>query len=676
MTLTTAEGTLLSNIKIYLTQAKDVLSKEGIRSLSRLTALKDILRRIAQEEPESIDQLVEELDEILKPDRERRAKERQEKQETGKERKRALEATDLNAVNQCGAKKHKVGHSALETASPLYNAAADAKKVQKDNCDQVTNTPLEGSDSNLVSLSTMPASSKPPVASASPKTTVGGPPVTSDVVSQPPSQVSLPLVSSDNHARVAESTGLESLTNTTSPQQVTNVIDTIGTAREPRPEATVSSHSPYLTSSSYNTPSGDHSAQSSPTTKASTPDTSLSVDKHMTSSINTLGESLPSSALPPPSPHGIVMNSQSITDESPLFMDENPETAIFSEDKDMMAELKDHFKDVILPKHCKQIEDYRVDGHVEEILALCRKLNFDRVKNNLLEFASLRQQNPGSRLQISDLAENAEPMEIYNAIEVTSANESDARLQKIYGKIRLWKSIEKKIGMGYVPKWAAHLPNLPKVQLPGFYVDDMADDMSRGGSRDAKKRKRDQLHRAHQAGKQWIQLVKDLGGAGVVFVLIFAKISPSAFERGYNDFQRDCFTYILHQLPSIKNMIKEIGDNVLEDFCRQGQISLEVMDRIRACDGPQIAFVESEDEDSADDDDDGRDDGTMTTEINIQDHITGNEHDDIEVGHGDPENQTELEGNIAEHSEDSPMIIDENTADSSTYTSDDESVLD
>lgn len=205
-----------------------------------------------------------------------------------------------------------------------------------------------------------------------------------------------------------------------------------------------------------------------------------------------------------------------------LLAIENPEIAIFSEDKETLQQLRSHFEEELYPGFSRSIKATKSDKDISEVLGLCPMLNFDRVQSDLLAFIILRRQRPGSRAHIIDLGENAEPVEVFQAINISGVNEADAKLHRVYGQVRLVESIDRKVKSGYVPTSHTEVNDIVEAQLPTFYLDDMAYEMCREQSPDAKKKLQNKLQREREAGMHWIGMIESMGGMGIVFVLIFA----------------------------------------------------------------------------------------------------------------------------------------------------------
>ncbi|KAI4250724.1 MAG: hypothetical protein LQ352_005290 [Teloschistes flavicans] len=201
----------------------------------------------------------------------------------------------------------------------------------------------------------------------------------------------------------------------------------------------------------------------------------------------------------------------------------NQEIAIYSQDKDMMRHLTYEFHTKIFPKFPRRVNPERLDDDIDELMLVCQKLNFDTLKYRILEFAERRMKNPNKKAKIADLTDSTDPSAIFHAIQISAANEVDARLHRIYCQIRLVAAIEKRIRNGGDPKSKQRAPNnLQPSCLPGYYLDELSDQMCEGDAGDIRRKIRGRLRREHNAGRQWIKMFKELGGEGVALVFCFA----------------------------------------------------------------------------------------------------------------------------------------------------------
>ncbi|KAL8639999.1 MAG: hypothetical protein Q9228_003039 [Teloschistes exilis] len=207
----------------------------------------------------------------------------------------------------------------------------------------------------------------------------------------------------------------------------------------------------------------------------------------------------------------------------PLPAGLNHEIAIYSQDKHMMRHLTYEFYTIVFPQFPRRVNPERLDDDIDELMLVCQKLNFDTLKYRILEFAERRMKNPNKKAKIADLTDSTDPSAIFHAIQISAANEVDARLHRIYCQIRLVAAIEKRIRNAADPNSKERLPaSMQPSCLPGYFLDELADQMCEGDTGDIRRKIRGRLRREHNAGRQWLKMFKELGGEGVSLVFCFA----------------------------------------------------------------------------------------------------------------------------------------------------------
>ncbi|KAL8898353.1 MAG: hypothetical protein Q9207_006747 [Kuettlingeria erythrocarpa] len=492
MTLTTAEQTLLTNIKLYLTNANSVLTSEGLKSLARMQQLKDILVKITDVSPKYGARMLRRPSQAIRDDSARREKEARKAQ---REEERVARETRR-----------------IEEREVIERRKADrlARKASKQNR-QVSRGQKRRAQLNETS---------------------------------------------DDEVGTGNTLGAKAKRARTMPPQTYQ-----SSPAQSAPESEVSSHESEQESrepvrDGHRFPRAAHDSAS----------------KEL---VNILEESRrPSFSAGRPSP-----------------IELNLEIAIFSQDEATIVDLTENLKTSILPEYIENMNPQKVDNGLKDLFLLCQKLNFDIVKHKILEFAEQREKKPSSRAQIVDLADNAEPTAIFHAIQVSAANEADAKLHRVFGQIQLVKSITRKLDNGYQVKTLSYLRNRDDAS---YLLQEMAKEVYEGELPETQKRTKARLDREYQAGRHWLKMIKRLGGMGAVLVFVFAEISCHAIANDYNDFQRASLAHIFDRLPSIKALIVSIGDHALEDFCRRGQLDVKTVDSIRATSGPEMLFSEGE----------------------------------------------------------------------------------
>ena len=518
MTLTTPESTLLSNIKLYLAKADTELSEEGIKSLVKLTQFNTIVQRIARVAPDSLEKVIFVALDVLQAYKERQKDEK---------KKRALETKEADGKDLPMIKRRKLVTPDVErgrrsTNTPAVQITGSANKASdliksKNNLVQ-NKAKTDASNSNHTLSATSHLSPEASTASTSTAPTSTAPTSTAPTSTAPTSTAP----SSTAPSSTAPTSTAPTSTAPTSTAPTSTAPTSSSVSSSPSEDSSI--HSVISTRPSAIVSISFHDTEKQPRIRASHPirsdDTRASGKPEQRTTTTVLNDPMDQAERRIHQPP-LQDFSSSNTHLHPLAM-ENPEIAIFAEDKDIVQQLRSHFEEELYPDFSRSIKAAKSDEHISEVLGLCPMLNFDKVKHDLLTFMVQQKQDSNTWSQVVDLAEDAEPVAIFQAIKVSGANEADAKLRRIYWQIHLVKSIDRKIQEGYTPRAYDSVDSIPKAELPSFYLDDMADQMSRGLSPDARKKLERQLRSERQAGINWTKIVDNLGGMGIVFVFVFA----------------------------------------------------------------------------------------------------------------------------------------------------------
>ncbi len=313
------------------------------------------------------------------------------------------------------------------------------------------------------------------------------------------------------------------------------------------------------------------------------------------------------------------------------------EVALACGDQAQKEILKGHLLQHVWPRfqHRSNVKNHEQDA--ETILAMAEDLNFWKMQSGIHLFGKKRMESPrgggGGAVvaRISELAGNPDPVAVFHAIEASSSTEHEARLHKVYAQVRLVRCITRKIDDGYRPKEAKLLPRTTRKQYPKFFLSDMADGMCAGEPKEMRDKKWVKLQREYNAGRRWLETMETFKGEGIAFVIVFAgelkacrspyghwpslslsppfpllpqlRLTPALPEipceliaRCYNAFQRACMEFVFTWIPSVSRLIKCFGKDALDSFCRLGRLEEGTLNRIRDCEGPEIAPPESVDE--------------------------------------------------------------------------------
>ncbi|KAL8767632.1 MAG: hypothetical protein Q9209_005891 [Squamulea sp. 1 TL-2023] len=625
MTLTATENKLVDNVKLYLTNADKRLSNEGIKLLAKTTQLKAILLHIAKVAPEPLEDILVNVSSILAADGKRRESDK---------KKRVLEAKEEEHRNPPAAKRQKLVIPAAEATVTASNSKAAGKlpmdgsrkpPAGSDGLDKEATEVREVRSGNDIARTSSPRSS----IQDSPKVSSNGDTIESRSLTAPEIVAFTNPTKNHHNAPAAQlsrkdSSALPQSLGTGSLVSSNIVLQADSASMQPLQELCIASKTPSSQcssstslSTSPSTPSPSRSTRLStsetdldgPTIDNQTPPTCLSdtealVDRNQpTITASDVTTSQLSKPLGPPvststsdvaHPANVLLQVIVPAPLAKVYI----EKAITSFNEGMLDHLTETFKTKILPKRKRnrKMSPEKVDDSISAILGLCGNLNFDLIQEELLEFAELKLRTPSGRAPVTELPEDAEPIAIFNAIEVSAAHELDAKLHRVYGKMRLVKAIDEKVKKGCAPEGSEEAPEVDQCQLPGFYLGELADALCEGRPRSKRDQKREKLYREHLAGRKWEKLVKYLGGAGAIFIFVFADISCHALTCTFNEFQRDCIRYVMKRLPCINRLIQILGDNALESFCQQGQLPADVVERLRECEGPQVPPVQDEDQ--------------------------------------------------------------------------------
>ena len=208
---------------------------------------------------------------------------------------------------------------------------------------------------------------------------------------------------------------------------------------------------------------------------------------------------------------------------------QNTEILLCSQDPQTIAQLTHYLTHVLAPLVPRRIHPEKISSDIDAILVVCQKLNFDTIKYKLLEFADRRQKIPGSRARVTDLADAAEPFAIFNAIQVSAANEVDAKLHRIYGQLRLVKSVDAKVAQliqeakGEGRTYGDVVGGNGQLIKPNhLFLGEMAYAMCEEETQEVQLKMKGKMKREYAHGKQWVKMMRDMGGEGVIWVFIFA----------------------------------------------------------------------------------------------------------------------------------------------------------
>ena len=153
---------------------------------------------------------------------------------------------------------------------------------------------------------------------------------------------------------------------------------------------------------------------------------------------------------------------------------------------------------------------------IRELFPLFRKLPFWIVKNKLLREMESRIMAPGQKTAIPSTADLIHPSDILDALQSIKMTTMNAKVNRAYGQMRLYKSVRSKVDAAYVPDNALTYGVAAHTSILAMMACHSAGKVS-------EKERRDRINSfnyEYDAGKKWLDVAKWFGGEGIV--LIFA----------------------------------------------------------------------------------------------------------------------------------------------------------
>ena len=156
---------------------------------------------------------------------------------------------------------------------------------------------------------------------------------------------------------------------------------------------------------------------------------------------------------------------------------------------------------------------------LRELFLTCRKLPFRIVKGRLLVELRNRIRAPGQKTAIPSTADLFNPNDILNALQSIKMTTINAKTNRAYGQMRLFKSVQGKIKCpGYVPDTAlthgvaAHrsiLAQMVRRAAPNLSEEELSD-------------KKNSAIYEYEAGQKWVHVGEWFGGEGIILVFVTA----------------------------------------------------------------------------------------------------------------------------------------------------------
>lgn len=155
---------------------------------------------------------------------------------------------------------------------------------------------------------------------------------------------------------------------------------------------------------------------------------------------------------------------------------------------------------------------------LRKLFPMFQKLPFEIVKDKVLVELGSRIMVPGQKTAISSTVDLFNPSDILDALQCIKMTTINAKVNRAYGQMRLFKSVQGKINGGYVPDnalthgVAAHTSILAK----------MACRSAGNVSEKERNERRHSFDYEYDAGKKWVDVTKWFGGEGIVLIFVAA----------------------------------------------------------------------------------------------------------------------------------------------------------
>ena len=163
-------------------------------------------------------------------------------------------------------------------------------------------------------------------------------------------------------------------------------------------------------------------------------------------------------------------------------------------------------------------KSYNPAKELRNLFPIFQKFPFEIVKDKLLVELGSRIMVPGQKTAIASTVDLFNPSDILDALQCIKMTTINAKVNRVYGQMRLFKSVQSKIDGGYVPDnalthgVAAHTSILTK--MAGRSAGNVSE-------KERSERKRS-FDYEYDAGKKWVDVTKWFGGEGIVLIFVTA----------------------------------------------------------------------------------------------------------------------------------------------------------
>ncbi|KAK0513739.1 hypothetical protein JMJ35_003461 [Cladonia borealis] len=305
------------------------------------------------------------------------------------------------------------------------------------------------------------------------------------------------------------------------------------------------------------------------------------------------------------------MSPDTTSNESEPFVpiDANPSTktpTIYEVETGIVRgneKIKEYITRECLPfaSHYRANRYLSIENELQALFHICRKLPIRIVKAWLLRELESRIVVPGQKTAIPSTADLYNPSDILDALQSIKMTTINAKANRAYGQMRLYKSVQGEIDGNYVPD-----PALKHgVAAHKSILSEMACRSAGNVSEKERKDRINSFNYEYDAGRKWLDVAKWFGGEGIVLIFTTAGIVNTVVTKDWTVFQRVCMEVISEYLPSITGLVSVLGEDALDDYCRFGYLEQEKIDAVKAFKGCYPPVIETEDDSAGDEDDMG-----------------------------------------------------------------------
>ncbi|KAL9044236.1 MAG: hypothetical protein Q9214_002611 [Letrouitia sp. 1 TL-2023] len=261
----------------------------------------------------------------------------------------------------------------------------------------------------------------------------------------------------------------------------------------------------------------------------------------------------------------------------------------------------------ILVQQCQQFVPMgqyhlNIGPKMNEVFDIFTQLEFDSTKELLLETLLNRLQVPAQTVDpLPHTWEMTQPQEIFLALQTIETLTEDTKIHRAFGQIQFYECVKRKaaaVSQGSKGSRVCHKYSDKDI------LKSTVDAAYNGVSPKEIRRHLDKSTLEYNAGLRWIDIAKSFGGTGaiIIFVLASTLISPSLaakyieqdvkanydmldvsmynISKKWKPFQVNSLKFIAQRVPSIRKLAQSMGDNALEDYCRHGKLSEEIVGRV------------------------------------------------------------------------------------------------